>query len=194
MALLRDSSKDPLGPYVPGRGEFAPRWQALGELVKLGGSAVEPLCQALQDQNANTRRFAAEALSRIGDRRAVAPLLIAFQESELYAQRYLASALAALGDAQAVAPLYQALQNPDLARAALVALQAVVGREAANLPDNLLLLVASLADDGHYVAETPNTDDGYLTWERVERWLDYRPVKALAQEELARRARSGWLR
>jgi hypothetical protein len=35
--------------------------------------------------------------------------------------------------------------------------------------------------------EVPNTDGDYLCWERVERWLDYRPVKALAYQELAQR-------
>lgn len=187
MTLLRDSSKDPLGPYVPGRGEFAPRWQALAELIKLGSNAVEPLCHALQDENAYTRRFAAEALRRIGDGRAVAPLVRALQESEVYVQRYVADALAVLGDAQAVVPLYTALQNPEIAREALLALQAVLARTASTVPSAVLRLVANLADEGHYVVQAPNTDDGYLTWERVEHWLDYRPVKELARQELQHR-------
>jgi hypothetical protein len=48
-------------------------------------------------------------------------------------------------------------------------------------------LVATLPDSGHYIEEVPDTDGGYLSWERVERWLDYRPIKALAQQALERR-------
>ena len=187
MELFRDSSKDPLGPFAPGHGEFAPRYKALAELVKFGDAAVELLCQALQDPDAYTRRFAAEALARIGDARAVVPLIVAFQESELYVQRYVASALATLGDAQAVAPLYDALQTPDIAQEASVALEAVLKRAASTVSTKMLRLVASLKDNGRYIAEVPNTDGGYLCWEHVEGGLDYRTVKALARQELSRR-------
>jgi hypothetical protein len=187
MDLLRDSSKDPGGPFVPGRGEFAPRYKASAELVKLGDAAVEPLCQALQEQNAYTRRFAAEALGKIGDPRAVVPLIIALQESEVYVQRYVAEALALLGDARAVEPLCSALGNPDVAREALLALRAVLERTAGNLPIKELRLVARLEDDGQYVVEVPDTDGGYLSWNRVEHWLDCRAVKQLARQEMGRR-------
>ena len=188
MTLLRDNSKDVYGAYIAGRGEFAPRWQAVAGLVALGSAAVAPLCQALQDENGYTRRFAAEALRRIGDRRAVLPLVKALQESEVYVQRYVADALVVVGDERAAEPLYTALQNPDIAHEALLALHAVLARAAANVPTDTLHLFASLPDDGHYVEEVPDTDGGYLSWERVERWQDCRPVKALAHQELARRA------
>lgn len=191
MALLRDSSKDANGPYVSGRGEFAPRWQALVGLVTLGDVAVAPLCDALQDPNAYTRRFAAEALRRIGDSRAVMPLVVALQESEVYVQRYVAGALAVLGDARAVEPLYTALQNLALAREALAALQVVLARTAGNVPTHVLRLLIGLADDGRAVVEVPDTDGGYLSWNQVEQWLDCRPVKQLAQQELARRGLVG---
>jgi HEAT repeat protein len=191
MELLRDSSKDPGGPYVPGRGEFAPRWKALAGLLKLGAAAVVPLCQALQDQNGYTRRFAAEALGKIGDARAVVPLVIALQQSEVYVQRYVAGALAALGDARAVEPLCTALRHPDVAREALLALHAVLERAAGNVSIDDLRLVASLEDDGRYVVEVPDTDGGYLSWERVEYQQDCRPVKQLAQQELGRRGLVG---
>ncbi|MFZ4661784.1 MAG: HEAT repeat domain-containing protein [Caldilineaceae bacterium] len=187
LALLRDRSQDVYGAHITGRGEFAPRRQAVAGLVELGAIAVEPLCQALQDENGYTRRFAAEALRQIGDPRAVPPLVKAFQESEIYVQRYVADALAVVGDERAVEPLYGALSNPDLAREALRALQAVLTRTAATVSTALLHLVATLPDSGHYIEEVPDTDGGYLSWERVERWLDYRPIKALAQQALERR-------
>ena len=187
MQLLRDRSKDALGPYVPGRGEFAPRWQAVAGLVKLGVAAVDPLCFALQEDDANTRRFAATALARIGDGRAVAPLVIAFQTSELYVQRYVAHALAVVGDERAVAVLFRALQQPAIARESLLALHAILARTADTVSPDLLHQVAHLADAGQAVVEEPDTDGGYLSWNRVDHWLDYRPVKALAQQALARR-------
>lgn len=187
MALLRDSSKDPLGPFAPGRGEFAPRYQALAGLVKLGAVAVPPLCHALKDSNAYTCRFAAEALAKIGDGRAVAPLITALQESELYVQRYVAGALGAVGDEQAIEPLYRALAKREIAKDAASALHAVLKRAAAATPTKMLEAIASLSDSGVYVAEVPNTDGGYLSWENEERWLDYRPVKTLARHELERR-------
>lgn len=187
MMLLRDNSRDVYGAHVPGRGEFAPRWQAVARLVTLGAVAIEPLCAALQDENGYTRRFAAEALRQIGDPRAVPSLVKAFQESEIYVQRYVAAALAVVGDERAVEPLYGALSNPNLAREALLALQAVLTRTAATVPTALLHLVATLPDSGHYIEEVPDTDGGYLSWERVERWLDYRPVKTLARQGFERR-------
>jgi HEAT repeat protein len=187
MTLLRDSSQDPLGSFAFGRGEFAPRYQALAGLVKLGAAAVLPLCQALKDPNAYTRRFAAEALAKIGDRRAIAPLIIALQESELYVQRYVVGALGAVGDGRAIEPLYRALANREIAQKAAFALHAVLKRAAEAASPNLLQQIASLNDEGVYVAEVPDTDGGYLSWEREERRLDYRPVKQLAQQELERR-------
>lgn len=187
LQLLMDRSKDALGPYVPGHGEFAPRWQAVAGLVALGAVAVDPLCHALQEEDANTRRFAAIALARIGDGRAVAPLVIAFQTSELYVQRYVAHALAVVGDERAVAVLFRALQHPDIARESLLALHAILARTADTVTPDLLHQVAHLADTGHAVGEEPDTDGGYLSWNRVDYWLDYRPVKALARQALARR-------
>lgn len=186
MQLLHDRSKDALAPYVPGRGEFAPRWQAVAGLVKVGAAAVAPLCHALQDADANTRRFAATALARIGDKRAVEPLVVAFQTSERYVQHYVADALAVVGDERAVDVLFRALQHPDIARESLFALHAILGRVADSISPDLLYQVVNLADVGHAVVEEPDTDGGYLSWNRVDHWLDYRPLKTLAQQALVR--------
>jgi HEAT repeat protein len=182
MALLRDSSED-----HPVRGEFPPRYKALFGLVALGAAAVEPLCLALQDRDGYTRRFAAEALARIGDPRAVVPLVVALHESEIYVQRYVAEALAKVGDARAVTPLCIVLGNPDIAGEALRALRAVLERTVGSVPSDDLRRVANLEDNGRAVVEVPDTDGGYLSWERVEQWLDCRPVKQLARQELGRR-------
>ncbi|NJN96517.1 MAG: HEAT repeat domain-containing protein [Anaerolineales bacterium] len=182
LAMLRDGSKD-----NPPRGEFPLRYQAVSGLVALGAVAVEPLCLALRDQDSYTRRFAAEALARIGDARAVIPLVAALRESEMYVQRYVAGALAGVGDTQAVEPLRTALDQPRLAREALHALQAVLTRAAGSVPGDQLQRVASLADRCYALIEVPDTDGGYLAWNEVEQWLDCRPVKQLAGQELERR-------
>jgi HEAT repeat protein len=182
MALLRDGSQD-----NPPRGQFPLRRAGVFGLVALGTAAVEPLCLALQEKDGYTRRFAAEALARIGDPRAVIPLIIALQESEAYVQRYVAGELAKVGDARAVAPLSTALGKPEIAREALHALHAVLERTASTVPIDDLHRVASLEDRCDAVVEVPDTDGGYLAWNQVEEWLDGRPVKRLAQQELARR-------
>jgi HEAT repeat protein len=185
MALLRDGSQD-----NPPRGLFPLRRQAIQGLVKLGAAAVEPLCLALHDQDGYTRRFAAEALARIGDPRAVVSLVVALQESEVYVQRYVAGELAVVGDARAIAPLCTALGKPEIAREALHALRTVLERTVGNVPIDELRRVASLVDDGRAVVEVPDTDGGYLSWNQVEERLDCRPVKQLARQELARRGRA----
>lgn len=187
MAQLRDPSHDPRGAFAPGRGEFAPRYQAVNALVKLGAPAVEPLCRALEEPDAYTRRFAAEALARIGEARATAPLLHALRTSERYAQPYLIGALAAVGDATALAPLCLTLANPELAPAALRAVHAVLTRTAAHSLAADLRAAADLPDEVRAVVEVPDTDGGYLSWERVEHRLDCRAIKTLAREALARR-------
>jgi HEAT repeat protein len=186
MIMLRDGSSD-----NPSRGQFPTRLQAVAGLVALGDVAVEPLCQALRDDDGYTRRFAAEALSRIGDGRAVEPLIRAFRESEVYVQRHVSYALAKMGDARAVGPLYTALGKPKVAREALSALQGVLRRRAGTVSIDDLRRVASLADEGLAVTEVPDTDGGYLAWNEVEVGLDYRPLKQLARHELARRGLTG---
>ncbi|CAN1210965.1 hypothetical protein TUMEXPCC7403_12250 [Tumidithrix helvetica PCC 7403] len=182
MDMLRDGSRD-----RPNHGQFPSRQEAVARLVALGGAAFEPLCQALQDSSGYTRRFAAEALGRIDDPRAVMPLLRAFQESEVYVQRHVAFALAKIGDARAVAPLYSALWQRNVAREALSALHAVLKRTAGTVSSDDLRRVASLGDDGIATIEVPDTDGGYLAWNEVEEWLDYRPVKHLVQMEMEHR-------
>jgi HEAT repeat protein len=187
MAQLRDASKDVFGAYAPGRGEFAPRWQAVHHLVALGDRAVEPLCAALNDSNGYTRRFAAEALAKIGDSRAVPALVGALQTSDSYVQRYVANALGVLGDERAIIGLYAALQNPWVASEALRALHSTLQRAISKASTADLLLLDNLADTGRSLVEVPSTDDGYVTLIETENPLDYRPLKQLANDELQRR-------
>jgi len=55
---------------------------AEGALVRIGPAAVEPLIEALKDDNPCVRWRAARALGRIGDARSVEPLLAALERDE----------------------------------------------------------------------------------------------------------------
>jgi HEAT repeat protein len=71
--------------------------------------AVEPLIQALRDEDHDVRRAAAEALGRLGDPRAVEPLVLALKDKEI---RWDAiEALGKLADPQAIEPLVPLLRD-----------------------------------------------------------------------------------
>jgi len=55
------------------------RRDAAAALVKIGEPAVEPLIQALKDEDDTARELAAAALANIGDTRAVEPLIQALK-------------------------------------------------------------------------------------------------------------------
>lgn len=84
--------------------------QAVEELAKIGTPAVEPLIAALE--NTDLIYHAAEALGKIGDRRAVEPLitvLTGIYEYEHYDS--VVRALGEIGDARAVLPLVEAIES-----------------------------------------------------------------------------------
>lgn len=85
-----------------------PAGRALDALVDIGAPAVEPLCKALRNKDENVRRLAAEALGRLGDKRAVLPLCAALEGSTRHAA---ARALGRIGDPRAVEPLCQVLRE-----------------------------------------------------------------------------------
>ena len=88
--------------------------EALGKI----GEAVDPLIQALKDENVYIRRGAAEALGKIGDARAVEPLIRAWNTASLTygvdkdeaLSRHAAEALVKIGG-PAVEPLIQHLKK-----------------------------------------------------------------------------------
>ena len=98
---------------------FQPRVPALRQLVAIGRDAVEPLIAALGNgQEQRTRAFAAEALGKIGDRRAVGPLMAALKDRELWVRGLAAEALGRLGEAKAVEPLIAMLKTDPSGHAA----------------------------------------------------------------------------
>ena len=88
--------------------------QAVEELAKIGTPAVEPLISALE--NTDLIYHAAEALGKIGDRRAVEPLIAVLTDShECEHYDSVVRALGEIGDARAVLPLVEAIEgsNPN---------------------------------------------------------------------------------
>jgi HEAT repeat protein len=78
--------------------------------MKLSG-AVPALIKALADPDMNVKSAAAEALGKIGDRRAVEPLICALS-TDMWLQFPAAIALGEIGDPRAVAPLVTLLPVP----------------------------------------------------------------------------------
>lgn len=78
-------------------------------LVRMGSIAVEPLLQALNSEDPQTRFRAAYALGKIGDPRAFDPLLRATQDSNEAVRYDAVIALGDLGDSRAIEPLLQML-------------------------------------------------------------------------------------
>lgn len=81
------------------------------KMVKKGN--VEGLIEALRYKDKQVRRDAAEALGRIGDKRAVEPLINALKYWSWGIQNEAAEALGKIRDARAVDPLIQALRASD---------------------------------------------------------------------------------
>ena len=81
---------------------------AMKAIIKLGESrrAVEPLIARLGDRdNQFARRFAAEALGKVGDKRSLVPLIASLKDNDGDTREKAAEALGKLGDKQALGPL-----------------------------------------------------------------------------------------
>jgi HEAT repeat protein len=72
---------------------------------------VDVLIQALGDQEAEVRRWAAWALGKIKDPRAVEHLIQALGDPNAEVRSWAALALGSIGDARAIEPLIQALRD-----------------------------------------------------------------------------------
>ena len=83
------------------------RFDATLALGEIGSPAVEPLIQALKDQNS---LYAAIALVKIG-KPSVEPLIQALKDNDIDVKRNAALALGTINDTRAVEPLIQALKD-----------------------------------------------------------------------------------
>lgn len=83
------------------------------EIAALGEYAVEPLVQALHNNDEAARAIAAEALGEIGDKRAVEPLIAALSDKSSLVRKKSVEALGLLGNRRAVNPLIRAIKDKD---------------------------------------------------------------------------------
>jgi HEAT repeat protein len=171
--------------YVPaddaGKADFFILRESWDQLVKLGAPAVAPLIAALKLDDTATQEGAAEALGRLGDRRAVEPLIARLQGGSGQVAQKAAAALGLLGDPQAVDPLIAVLKadEPEARRAAAEALgrlgdDRAVGALAALLKDpdaDLRQTCAQALGKLKYAPETPGDRATYLialrSWDEV---------------------------
>jgi hypothetical protein len=79
-------------------GKPAAKANACDALVHLGGRALPGLREALDNPNALTRRYAAEALGRLDDKTAAQALAGRLSDSDDSVRRYAADAIAKLGE------------------------------------------------------------------------------------------------
>ena len=86
--------------------------------------AVEPLIEALNNENKDVRGIAAIILGQIGDAKAFKPLIVALNDESEVVRWDVAIALGIMGDAKAVEPLLKVLkdENKDVRREAARAL------------------------------------------------------------------------
>jgi HEAT repeat protein len=99
------------------------RGMAVYNLERIGTPAVGALIQALQQESYGIRMGAAEALGKIGDKRATTPLIKCLQEDENdFVRAKAAEALGRIGNQRAIKPLIKALKNKAVRRKAAMAL------------------------------------------------------------------------
>jgi len=135
-------------------------WEAI---VNLGLPAVDPLITALKGSNTHVRRAAAEALGKLGDKRAVDPLIAALKNSRGNVRKAAAEALGKLGDKRAVDPLIATLKgsNTDVRKAAAEAL--VILGEPAMDP-----LITTLKDSNCNVRKAAAEALRILDWKPID--------------------------
>lgn len=93
------------------------REYAAGDLLTaietMGGAAVAPLIEALQDKEGTVRKFAASLLGRLGDPRAIEPLGMALYDLHHEVGKVSAESLARFG-VPALEVLVEALSHPEM--------------------------------------------------------------------------------
>jgi len=82
-------------------------------LAKAGKPAAKPLIGALSADDPLVRRQAADALGRIGDRRAVEPLIEALKDRDSLVRGHAVEALGRIKDPRAMAPLVAVLNDKE---------------------------------------------------------------------------------
>ncbi len=118
------------------------RVPAIVALVNIGDRAVEPLTNALNDEDKSVRLFSVEVLGKIKDPRAVEPLISILNDKSVDIRMLAAEVLGEMGDPRAVEFLTSSLRdkNPE------VRIKAVEAIAKINHPSASEFLTAILGD------------------------------------------------
>ena len=109
MPFLMEALRDPFWWYE----REMQAGDLLDAITNMGAAAVEPLIEALKDNEGAVRRFAAILLGRIGDRRAIEPLGMALYDLHHDVGKASAEALVNFG-ADSFEVLVEALRHPEM--------------------------------------------------------------------------------
>lgn len=161
-----------------GSTDSAVRAGAADHLARIGEPAVEALLEAVRHPNLGVSSWtvlsgAAQALGRIGDRRAVDPLIERLTYPQVTVRCETAEALGAIGDARAVGPLIAMLGDPDR----IVHHSAAAALGEIRDPSTVDMLVSALDD--------PRLCEGALT--ALEHWGALPPTAEQAKLEYRER-------
>lgn len=90
------------------------RSKSMIALVEIGEPSVDPLINALSNENLQIRRQAAEALGVIGSKKAVEPLTETLKDENSWVQKTAAESLGSIGDKKAIDALKMMLKDDNL--------------------------------------------------------------------------------
>lgn len=99
IPLLRDELSAPL------------RNMAVEILSRTGAHDVESIARLLREENTDVRRFAADILGVIGDKRSTSPLITALKDENPNVRSSAANSLGMIGDRAAITPLIESLET-----------------------------------------------------------------------------------
>ena len=89
------------------------RNSAASVLVRIGWSAIPYLIETLKDADKDIRKYAADILGEIGDRKAISPLINALRDSDDNVRSSAAEALGKIGGDEVVNSLVYVLTNTE---------------------------------------------------------------------------------
>ena len=118
LTLIKYSQADDINKLLQSfyKENYYEHQKAIESLVKIGAPAVEPLINALKNENFHVRASAATTLGKIKDTRAVGPLIVALKDKHEHVRSSAADALGEIKDNRAIKPLIDALDNPNIVR------------------------------------------------------------------------------
>jgi HEAT repeat protein len=101
----------PLIQALGDRNLYSVSYNASLALSKIGKPAIDELCVAIKDSNADVRWRAVQTLGNIGDVRALEPLIISLKDEDKTVREWAAEALGKIKDIRSVEPLIHSLSD-----------------------------------------------------------------------------------